>query len=87
MSSLEYRTPSELMAALERRDVSGGELLDHFLKPSEWREHNRARWADFFRDVGVQVVSDYLEDRTTLDFAGRLAKLLGTAELPPPPGF
>ncbi len=66
MSSLEFRTASELMAALERRDVSGGELLDHFLKASEWREHNRARWADFFRDVGVQV---------------------GTAELPPPPGF
>lgn len=87
MSSLEGRTASELMAALERRDVSGGELLDHFLKASERREHIRARWADCFRDVGVQVVSDYLEDRTTLDFAGRLAKPLGTAELPPPPDF
>ncbi len=87
MSSLECRTASQLMAALEGRDVSSSELLDHFLKASERREHIRARWADCFRDVGVQVVSDYLEDRTTLDFAGRLAKPLGTAELPPPPGF
>jgi amidase len=37
--------------------------------------------------VGVQVVSDYLEDRTTLDFGARLARLLGTAEFEPPPGF
>lgn len=37
--------------------------------------------------VGVQVVSGYLEDRTTLDFAGRLAEVVGTSTFEPPPGF
>jgi amidase len=37
--------------------------------------------------VGIQVVSGYLEDRTTLDFAGQLAEQLGTACFEPPPGF
>jgi amidase len=35
--------------------------------------------------VGVQIIGPYLEDRTPIDFAGRLADLLGGFE--PPPGF
>ncbi len=37
--------------------------------------------------VGIQIVSDYLEDRTTLRFARHLSELLGTATFEPPPGF
>jgi amidase len=35
--------------------------------------------------VGVQIVGPYLEDRTTLDVAGRLAEVVGG--FVPPPGF
>jgi len=34
--------------------------------------------------VGVQIVGPYLEDRTTIDFARRLAEVIGGYE--PPPG-
>ena len=33
--------------------------------------------------VGVQIVGPYLEDRTTLDFARRLAEVAGGFEAPP----
>ena len=35
--------------------------------------------------VGVQIVGPYLEDRTPVDFAGRLAAVIGGYE--PPPGY
>ena len=35
--------------------------------------------------VGVQIVGPYLEDRTTIDFARRLAEVMGGFE--PPPGY
>lgn len=35
--------------------------------------------------VGVQIVGPYLEDRTPIDFAGRLSDLIGGFE--PPPGY
>ncbi len=35
--------------------------------------------------VGIQIVGPYLEDRTTMDFAGRLGALLG--DIGRPPGF
>jgi amidase len=35
--------------------------------------------------VGIQIVGPYLEDRTPIDFAGRLADLIGGFE--PPPGY
>jgi amidase len=33
--------------------------------------------------VGVQVVGPYLEDRTTMDFAGRLSQIVGDVGRPP----
>jgi amidase len=33
--------------------------------------------------VGVQIVGPYLEDRTTIDFARRLAEVIGGFEVPP----
>jgi amidase len=35
--------------------------------------------------VGIQIVGDYLQDRTTIDFARRLVDVLGG--FTPPPGF
>jgi len=35
--------------------------------------------------VGVQIVAPYLRDRTAIDFARRLADVVGGFE--PPPGF
>jgi amidase len=35
--------------------------------------------------VGIQIVGPYLEDRTTIDFAERMAKVIGGFK--PPPGF
>lgn len=35
--------------------------------------------------VGVQIVGPYLEDYTTIDFAGRLADVIGGYQ--PPPGY
>ena len=33
--------------------------------------------------VGLQIVGPYLEDRTTVDFAARLADVIGGYEAPP----
>jgi amidase len=33
--------------------------------------------------VGVQIVGPYLEDRTPIDFARRLADVIGGYEVPP----
>jgi amidase len=33
--------------------------------------------------VGVQIVGPYMEDRTPLDFARRLAEVTGGFEIPP----
>ena len=35
--------------------------------------------------VGIQIVGPYLEDRTTIDFADKLSRIIGGFE--PPPGF
>ncbi|MEX0960284.1 MAG: amidase [Burkholderiales bacterium] len=35
--------------------------------------------------VGIQIVGDYLQDRTTIDFARRIAEIVGG--FTPPPGF
>ena len=45
------------------------------------KEAEKARWADELPG-GIQIVGPYLEDRTPIDFARRLADVVGGFEEP-----
>jgi Asp-tRNA(Asn)/Glu-tRNA(Gln) amidotransferase A subunit family amidase len=97
MGDLAFETARALAAKLRKREISSLELLDHFLVRIDlfgWAGLASACYLPATvipvgrtggLPVGMQIVGPYLEDRTTLDLAGRLSELVG--EFVPPSGY